>query len=93
MLTYKDLLLTGPEAVCVLDAELEIRQHNQLASLSIGYRNKSLTGQHLSDILYDDMLILHLLAPDNGGDWSQGECTLRTSSDLPLVVKYRAGDG
>ena len=58
MLTYKDLLLTGPEAVCVLDAELEIRQHNQLASLLLGYRNKSLTGQHLSDILYDDIPLM-----------------------------------
>jgi PAS domain S-box-containing protein len=91
MLTYKDLLLTGVEAVCVLDAGLEIRQHNQLAGLLLGYRGKELNGRHVSDILYDDVLIRRLLAPDNCADWSQGECMLRTSSDHPLSVKFRAG--
>lgn len=90
MLTYKDLLLIGPEAVCVLNADLEIRQYNQLASLLLGYRNIKLIGQHVSSILYDDALISHLLASDSEPGWSQGECTLKTSSDLPLVVKFRA---
>jgi hypothetical protein len=90
MLTYKDLLLIGPEAVCVLNADLEIRQYNQLASLLLGYRNIKLIGQHISSILYDDTLISHLLASDSEPGWSQGECNLKTSSDLPLVVKFRA---
>jgi len=63
MLTYKDLLLTGVEAVCILDAGLEIRQHNQLAGLLLGYRDRELNGRHVSDILYEDILIRRLLAP------------------------------
>jgi len=90
MLTYKDLLLIGPEAVCVLNADLEIRQYNQLASLLLGYRNKNLIGQHVSSILYDDALISHLLASDSEPGWSQGECILKTNSNLPLVAKFRA---
>ena len=102
MLTYKErydaiakvqnLLLTGPEAVCVLDAKLEIRQHNQLASLLLGYRGRKLTGQHLSGILYDDTMIRNLLASISNSGWFQGECTLRTSSNLPLAVKCRVAD-
>ena len=91
MLTYKDLLLTGPEAVCMLGAELEVRQHNRLMSLLLGYRDKNLVGVSLSDILYDDTLIRHLLASDGKSDWFQGECVLRTNLNLPLIVKFRAG--
>ncbi|MFC1715367.1 response regulator [Candidatus Poribacteria bacterium] len=91
MLTYKDLLFTGPEAVCVLDSGLEIRQHNQLLSLLLGYRRRKLTGQHLSSILQDDMLIRHLLSQDGDSGWFQGECTLKMSADRPLIVKFRAG--
>lgn len=91
MLTYKDLLFTGPEAVCVLDSKLEIRQHNQLLSLLLGYRRRKLTGRHLSSILHDDMLIQHLLSRDSDSGWFQGECTLKMSTDHPLVVKFRAG--
>ena len=91
MLTYKDLLFTGPEAVCMLDAELKIKQHNQNLSLLLGHRNEKLTGRHLSSILHDDMLIRHLLSSDSSSGWFQGECTLRMSTDHPLVVRFRAG--
>lgn len=90
MLTYKDLLFTGPEAVCVLDVGLNIRQHNQLAELLLGYRDKKLAGVHISDILFDDTLTRHLSALNSNSGWYQGECALKTSSNLPLAVKYRA---
>jgi len=91
MLTYKDLLFTGPEAVCVLDVSLNIKQHNQLAELLLGYRGKNLAGAHLSDIIYDDTLTHDLLALKGNSKWSQGECILKTGSNLPLAVKFRAG--
>lgn len=91
MLTYKDLLFTGPEAVCVLDASLNIKQHNQLAELLLGYRDKKLTGANLADIIYDDTLTHNLLILDGNSNWSQGECILKTGSNLPLAVKFRAG--
>ena len=91
MLTYKDLLLTGPEAVCVLDSELEIKQHNRLLSLLLGYRGGELTGRHLSSILDDDALIRYLLSSDSSSGWTQGECTLKMGTERPLVVKFRAG--
>jgi len=90
MLAYKDLLFTGPEAVCVLDVGLNIRQHNQLAELLLGYRDKKLTGAHISDILFDDTLTRHLSVLNGNSGWYQGECALKTSSNLPLAVKYRA---
>jgi len=91
MLTYKDLLFTGPEAVCIVDSELKIRQYNQLLSLLLGYRSTKLTGQYLSSILHDDILIRHLLSPDGDSGWFQGECTLKLNTNRPLVVKFRAG--
>jgi len=91
MLTYKDLLLTGPEAVCVLDTELGVRQHNRNASLLLGYVGDELTGKHLSDILYDNTLIRNLMSSDVSSDWFQGECVLRTSFSLPLPARFRVG--
>lgn len=91
MLTYKELLLTGPEAVCVMDSSLSIRQHNQLASILLGYRSEALDGHHLSDILYDDILIRRLQESRNEADWFHGESKLKTSSKLPLTVRFRAG--
>ncbi len=91
MLTYKDLLFTGPEAVCVLDSELVIREHNQLLSLLLGYRRRKLTGRHLSSILQDNTLVRHLLTQNGDSGWFQGECTLKMNADRPLVVKFRAG--
>ena len=91
MLTYKDLLLAGPEAVCVLGTKLEIRECNQLARLLLGYRDKGLVGRYLSDIIYDDLLIRQMMTARSRDGWSQGECTLKTSSGLPLMAKFRAG--
>ena len=91
MLTYKDLLFTGPEAVCVLDVKLNIKQHNQLAELLLGYRDKKLTGVNISDILYDDKSNHHLLGLSSNSGWFQGECLLKMDSNLPLAVKFRAG--
>lgn len=90
MLTYRDLLFMGPEAVCVLDAELEIKQHNQLFSLLLGYRGGTLAGRHLSSILYDSDLIKNLLSPENDPGWIQGECILKMSTGRQLLAKFRA---
>lgn len=91
MLTYKDLLFTGPEAVCIVDSELKIRQHNQLLSLLLGDGSRKLTGQRLSNILHDDILIRHLLSSDGDSGWFQGECTLKLNANRSLAVKFRAG--
>ena len=75
----------------MLNAELEIKQHNQYLSLLLGYRDGKLTGRHLSSILNDDTLIRHLLSSDNSSGWFQGECILKMSTDRPLVARFRAG--
>jgi hypothetical protein len=91
LLTYRELLLTGPEAVCVLDPSLGIKQHNQLLSILLGYQNRDIKGRHLSDILYDDLLIRRLLELQDGNGWLHGEYVLRTNSNFPLKVILRAG--
>jgi PAS domain S-box-containing protein len=88
MCVYKEILMTGPEAVCILDANLEIRQHNHAARLLLEYDNGELTGRHISEVIYDGTLIQDLLAMDNFG-WLHGNCTIKTSHDLPMKVKFR----
>jgi PAS domain S-box-containing protein len=90
-LTFKDLLMTGPEAVCLADANMIIIQHNQNMNLLLGMVDKDLKGQNLSSIFYDDSVIQCLIANDKQATWYQGECILKTNSDLPLAVRFRAG--
>jgi len=91
LLTYRELLLTGPEAVCLLDSNLSIKQHNQVLNILLGYGDKSLKGYHLSDILYDDLLIRRLIELENKNGWLYGEYILKTNFKFPINVKLRAG--
>jgi len=91
MMTFKDLLITGPEAACLADAELRIIEHNQIMNILLGLNNDDLCGKHLSSILYDDLLIQHITKTYEQDNWFQGECLLKTESKTPLLVKIRTG--
>jgi len=91
MLTFKDLLITGPEAVCLADIDLKIIECNQIANILLGLNDGDLSGKHLSEIFYDDKIIQNLIKTCKQDNWFQGECLLKTSFKTPLPVKLRAG--
>lgn len=90
MATYKELLLTGPEAICILDSNLNITQHNNAVAILLGERDKDLTGLNIRDIIYSDSRLIELLSSDVNTDWLQGQCVMKTFNDAPLLVKFRA---
>lgn len=91
MLTFKDLLMTGTEGVCLSNDNMIITDHNQNLSLLLGQPDINLKGQNLSTIFYDDQVIRRLTEKDTQFAWRQGECILRSCYDFPLLVKFRAG--
>ncbi|MGB9596660.1 MAG: PAS domain S-box protein, partial [Candidatus Poribacteria bacterium] len=91
MLTYKDLLLSGPEALCLVNKELIIIKHNQLLSSMLGKEDKNLNNESLLNIFYDDSPIQRFIKQDNYDRIYQGECLLKTEFGTPMPVKYRIG--
>jgi len=91
MPAYKDFLLAGTDAVCIVDAELNIKQYNSAMSMLIGQRDRHMIGENLSSIMYDEAPIGKLLLLDSLTDWLQGGCVLKTFNSLPLAVNFLAG--
>ncbi len=91
MLTYKDLLLSGPEAICLVNKELTIIKHNKLLSSMLGKEGKSLNEESLLNIFYDDLPIQRFIKQDNNARIYQGECLLKTELGTPMLVKFRIG--
>ncbi|HGJ63948.1 TPA: response regulator [bacterium] len=91
MLTFKDLLMAGPEAVCLVDSNMIILQTNQNMNLLLNYSDTNLHGQNLENIFFNNSPIQLLLKRKDYNQWHQGECILKTYSSLPLLVKFRAG--
>ncbi|MDQ1317944.1 MAG: hybrid sensor histidine kinase/response regulator, partial [Candidatus Poribacteria bacterium] len=91
MFTFKELLFTGPEAVCLVDMDFRIIEYNQITNILLGLDDDDLNGKNLSDIFYDDKIIQNLTKTSKQDHWFQGECLVKTSSEIPLSVKFRAG--
>lgn len=91
MLTFKELLFTGPEAVCLVDMDFRLIEYNQITNILLGLDDGDLKGKHLSDIFCDDKIIQKLTKISKQDHWFQSECLVKTSSEIPLPVKLRAG--
>jgi PAS domain S-box-containing protein len=91
MLTFKELLFTGPEAVCLIDMDFRLIEYNQITNMILGLDDGDLKGKHLTDIFHDDNIIQKLTKISKQDHWFQSECLVKTSSETPLPVKLRAG--
>ncbi|HGE69744.1 TPA: PAS domain-containing hybrid sensor histidine kinase/response regulator [Candidatus Poribacteria bacterium] len=91
MLSYKDLLISGPEAFCLANKELIIIKHNQLLCSMLGKEDRDLNGENLLNIFYDDSVIQRFMKQDDHNHIYQGECLLKTEIGTPLLVKFRMG--
>lgn len=91
MLDFRAWLISGPEAVCLVNKELLIIEHNQLLNAMLGKDDNELIEQNISNIFYDDSTIQRFIKLDDQSHLHQGECLLKTKLGTPLLAKFRIG--
>jgi PAS domain S-box-containing protein len=91
MLNFKALLISGPEAICLVNKELIIIEHNQLLNTMLGKDDNELNEQNIANIFYDDSIIQRFIKLDDQDRLYQGECLLKTKLGTPLLVRFRIG--